>query len=118
MRVLDNVMNLHIGYFTNQRKGDIISKLSGDVLVVQFSVTATLQVVAKEPLQLLFSLGTLFAFSYKLTLFSMLVIPVSAFFIARIVQTIRSQAARAHHAIGRTSWRQRVGKDVKISGGA
>src|SRR3546814_39928 len=72
-RVFDNVMNLHIGYFTNQRKGDIISKISGDVQVVQFSVTATLQVVAKEPLQLLFYLGTMFAFSYKMTLFSMLV---------------------------------------------
>src|SRR3546814_3082867 len=47
-RVFDNVMNLHIGYFTNQRKGDIISKISGDVQVVQFSVTATLQVVRSE----------------------------------------------------------------------
>src|SRR3546814_17622805 len=100
MRVLDNVMNLHIGYFTNQRKGDIISKISGDVQVVQFSVTATLQVVATEPLQLLFYLGTMFAFSYKLTLFSMLVIPVSAFFFAWIVKTLRSQAARAQQVVG------------------
>src|SRR3546814_1266723 len=99
-RVFDNVMNLHIGYFSNQRKGDIISKISGDVQVVQFSVTATLQVVAKEPLQLLFYLGTMFAFSYKLTLFSMLVIPVSAFFIARIVKTLRSHAARAQQVYG------------------
>lgn len=99
-RVFDNVMNLQVGYFTNQRKGDIISKIAGDVQVVQFSVTATLQVVAKEPLQLLFYLGTMFAFSYKLTLFSMLVIPVSAFFIARIVKKLRSQAARAQQVYG------------------
>src|SRR3546814_6732910 len=42
----------------------------------------------------------MFAFSYKLTLFSMLVIPVSAFFIARIVKTLRSQAARAQQVYG------------------
>lgn len=51
-KVFDNVMNLHVGYFSNQRKGDIISKISSDVQVVQFSVTGTLQVIFKEPLQL------------------------------------------------------------------
>ena len=47
--VFNNVMNLHTGYFSNQRKGDIISKIASDVQVVQFSVTGTLQVVFKEP---------------------------------------------------------------------
>src|SRR5690606_7306644 len=51
--VFDNVMDLHLGYFNNQRKGDIISKIASDVQVVQFSVTGTLQVVFKEPLTLL-----------------------------------------------------------------
>nr|WP_316929785.1 ABC transporter transmembrane domain-containing protein [Sphingobacterium sp. T2] len=51
--VFNNVMDLHLGYFTNQRKGDIISKIASDVQVVQFSVTATLQVIFKEPLQLI-----------------------------------------------------------------
>src|SRR3546814_17142529 len=97
MRVLDNVMNLHIGYFTNQRKGDIISKISGDVQVVQFSVTATLQVVAKEPLQLLFYLGTMFAFSYKLTLFSMLVIRSEERRVGKeCVSTCRSRWSPSH----------------------
>jgi subfamily B ATP-binding cassette protein MsbA len=51
--VFNNVMDLHTGYFSNQRKGDIISKIASDVQVVQFSVTGTLQVAFKEPLQLL-----------------------------------------------------------------
>ena len=42
--VFDNVMNLHVGYFNNERKGDIISKVASDVQVVQFSVTNTLPV--------------------------------------------------------------------------
>ncbi len=46
--VFNNVMNLHLGYFNSQRKGDIISKVSADVQVVQFTVTNTLQVVFKR----------------------------------------------------------------------
>lgn len=99
-RVFDNVMNLHVGYFSNQRKGDIISKISSDVQVVQFSVTATLQVIFKEPLQLLAYIFMLFAISYKLTIFSLLVIPVSAFFIAKIVKRLRTQATQAQHLYG------------------
>ncbi|MGJ1285019.1 ABC transporter ATP-binding protein [Sphingobacterium spiritivorum] len=90
--VFGNVMNLHLGYFSGQRKGDVISKIASDVQVVQFSVTGTLQVVFKEPLQLIAYLIMLFVISAKLTLFSMLVIPVSAFFISRIVKTLKAQA--------------------------
>lgn len=90
--VFNNVMDLHLGYFTNQRKGDIISKIASDVQVVQFSVTATLQVVFKEPFQLIAYIAVLFSLSAKLTLFSVLVIPVSAFLISRIVKKLRSQA--------------------------
>jgi subfamily B ATP-binding cassette protein MsbA len=90
--VFNNVMDLHTGYFSNERKGDIIAKISADVQVVQFSVTGTLQVVFKEPLQLIAYLVTLFLISYKLTLFSMLVIPVSGFIISRIVKNLKEQA--------------------------
>ena len=90
--VFNNVMNLHLGYFTNQRKGDIISKVASDVQVVQFSVTGTLQVIFKEPLQLIAFLIALFSISTKLTLFSLLVIPVSGFIISKIVKTLKKQA--------------------------
>ncbi|MEJ5088983.1 ATP-binding cassette domain-containing protein [Sphingobacterium faecium] len=90
--VFDNVMDLHLGYFNGQRKGDIISKVSSDVQVVQYSVTGTLQVAFKEPLQLIAYLVMLFVISAKLTLFAMLVIPLSAFFISKIVKTLKAQA--------------------------
>lgn len=98
--VFNNVMNLHMGFFSNERKGDIISKIASDVQVVQFSVTGTLQVVFKEPLTLIFYLVTLFLLSYKLTLFSMLVIPVSGFIISRIVKRLKQQAVESQHAYG------------------
>ena len=99
-KVFDNVMNMHIGYFSNQRKGDIISKIASDVQVVQYSVTGTLQVVFKEPLQLIAYLVILFAISYKLTLFALLVLPFSAFFISRIVKRLKQQATEAQSLYG------------------
>jgi len=99
-RVFDNVMDLQVEYFNSQRKGNIISKISSDVQVVQFSVTSTLQVLFKEPLQLLAYLFILFAISFKLTLFAMLVIPVSGFVISRIVKRLKAQATDAQERYG------------------
>ncbi|PZR25075.1 MAG: antibiotic ABC transporter ATP-binding protein [Citrobacter freundii] len=96
--VFKNVMQLQIGFFNSQRKGDIISKVTSDVQVVQYSVTGTLQVIFKEPITLIAYLVMLFVISYKLTLFSMLVIPVAAFVISRIVKRLKEQAAASHHS--------------------
>ncbi|WP_299286395.1 ABC transporter ATP-binding protein [uncultured Mucilaginibacter sp.] len=98
--VFNNVMDLHLGYFSNERKGDIISKIASDVQVVQFSVTGTLQVVFKEPFQLIAYIVMLFLISYKLTLFSLLVIPISAFIISRIVKSLKQQATESQQSYG------------------
>ena len=99
--VFNNVMDLHIGYFSNEKKGDIISKVASDVQVVQGTVTNTLQVVFKEPLQLLFYIGILLSISVKLTLFSLLVIPVSGFIISKIVKRLKEQAKEAHESFAK-----------------
>lgn len=93
--VFNNVMSLHLGYFSNEKKGDIISRVSTDVFVVQYSVTSTLQVIIKEPLTLIAYLVMLFIISFKLTLITILVIPVSAFIISRIVKKLKHQASEA-----------------------
>lgn len=90
--VFDNVMDLDLGFFSNQRKGDVISKIASDVQTVQYSVTGTLQVVFKEPLQLIAYLVTLFFLSPQLTFFSILVIPISGIVIARIVKNLKQEA--------------------------
>jgi subfamily B ATP-binding cassette protein MsbA len=96
--VFNNVMDMHLGYFNNQRKGDIISKVASDVQVVQFSVTATLQVIFREPAQMIFFLFLLFNYSVKLTLCSLLVVPISAFIISKIVKRLKSQAVAAQQS--------------------
>lgn len=98
--VFNNVMNLHLGYFNNERKGDIISKVSSDVQVVQYSVTSTLQVVFKEPVQLIAYIIFLFNISTQLTLFALLIIPISGLIIGRIVKRLRAQAVQAQESLG------------------
>ncbi len=90
--VFNNVMDLHLGYFNNERKGDILTKVASDVQVVQFSVTSTLQVVFKEPLTMVAYMIALFSMSAELTLISLLIIPISAFIISRIVKRLKAQA--------------------------
>ncbi|MXV15640.1 ABC transporter ATP-binding protein [Hufsiella ginkgonis] len=98
--VFESVMDMHTGYFSSERKGDIISKVTTDVQAVQFSVTGTLQVVFKEPFQLVAYMVTLLAISVKLTLFSLLIIPVSAWLIARLVKSLKNEASRAQSSFG------------------
>lgn len=97
--VFNSVMNLHLGYFNNERKGDIMSKVSSDVQVVQYSVTSTLLVVFKEPVQLIAYIVMLFLISAKLTFFALLIIPVSGLVIARLVKRLRQQAVAAQESL-------------------
>ncbi|MDB5141350.1 MAG: antibiotic transporter ATP-binding protein [Mucilaginibacter sp.] len=99
-KVFNNVMDMHLGYFNNERKGNIISKIASDVQVVQFSVTATLQVIFKEPATMIAFLVILFIYSAKLTLYSLLVVPVSAFIISKIVKRLKTQATSAQQTYG------------------
>ncbi|WP_207424483.1 ABC transporter ATP-binding protein [Desertivirga brevis] len=98
--VFENVMNMHLGFFNNERKGDILSKITNDVQVVQFTVTGTLQVIFREPFQLIAYLIALFGISYKLTFVSILFIPVSAIFIARLVKSLKNQAFGSQASFG------------------
>jgi len=100
-KVFNNIMDLNIGYFNNERKGDIMSKVSSDVQVVQYTVTNTLQVLFKEPIQLIFFVVVLLSISVKLTLFSLLVIPVSGLIISKIVKRLKAQATEAHESFAK-----------------
>jgi len=98
--VFNNVMDMHLGYFNNQRKGDIISKIASDVQVVQFSVTGTLQVIFKDPFQIIFFLFLLFKISFTLTLGSLIIVPISGFIISKIVKKLKAQAQSAQQTYG------------------
>ena len=94
-RVYDNLMGLHVGYFNNERKGDIISKISSDVQVVQFCITNTLLVAFRDPFMIVGFLIALVMISWKLTIFSVIFLPVVALVIGSIVKRLRKSATAA-----------------------
>lgn len=93
--IFNKILNLHLGYFSDQRKGDIITRVTGDVSVIQNSITNTLIVFFKEPLTLIGYFAVLFSMSAELTLFTILVIPISGFVISRLVKKLRHYANNA-----------------------
>jgi subfamily B ATP-binding cassette protein MsbA len=98
--VFESVTQLHLQFFNSERKGDIIAKITSDVQVVQFSVTNTLQVIIREPLLIIGYMYLLFTISAQLTLFTLLLLPVSGLVIGRIVKSLRSQAAASQNSFG------------------
>jgi subfamily B ATP-binding cassette protein MsbA len=98
--VFESVTNLHLHFFNSERKGDIIAKITSDVQVVQFSVTNTLQVIIREPLLIIGYMYLLFSISTKLTLFTLLLLPVSGLAIGRIVKSLRAQATASQNSFG------------------
>ncbi len=98
--VFDKVVRLQVSFFTSQRKGDIISKLTSDVQVVQFSVTNTLQILFKEPLLLAGYLIVLINISAELSLFTIAVLPIIAFCIGFIVKRLRKSAKQGQETFG------------------
>jgi subfamily B ATP-binding cassette protein MsbA len=96
----DKVMSLNVGYFTNERKGDIISKFSSDAQMVQSSISSTLQVVFREPFLVITYLVAMVAISWKLTVFAAVFLPLVAFVIGRIVRSLRRPAMRAQQELG------------------
>ncbi len=99
-RMYDKVMSLNVGYFSNQKKGDIISKFSSDVAGVQAAITSTLQVVFREPLILIFLMGAMIAMSWKLTIFAAVFLPVVAMLIGAILKRLRHPARNVQDELG------------------
>ena len=99
-QLFDRVLALPVGYFTEQRKGDLISRMTNDLMEVEFSVIGTLEVLFKAPIMILLSLVTLFAISWELTLFALVFMPVSGFINSRIATALRGAAGRGKERLG------------------
>lgn len=99
-RLFDNLIDLNVRYFNNQRKGNLISILSNDVSEVENSVVSTIQVMLREPLMLTGYIILLFSISVKLTIFSFLVVPISGIVIGSITRKLKKDSARGQVFLG------------------
>ncbi|MDQ3842713.1 MAG: ABC transporter ATP-binding protein/permease, partial [Bacteroidota bacterium] len=93
----DKILHLPIGYFTEKRKGDLISRITNDIGEVENSVVGTLEGWIRDPLSILLNFIFLFYLSPQLTLFLLLVIPIVGFIIGRTTRSLKVQSAEVAH---------------------
>lgn len=93
-------LELPLAFFSEKRKGDVISRISADVNEVQTSFLAILELIVKEPLTIVFTIGMMFAISTKLTLFVFVFIPISGYIISLIGKQLKKKSGKAQQEQG------------------
>ncbi|MEO8582259.1 MAG: ABC transporter ATP-binding protein [Flavitalea sp.] len=94
------ILDLPIGYFTEQRKGDINSRMSNDSNEIEWSVMGTLEGLLKEPLNIIIILSVLIFLSPQLSLFLLVLLPLTGFIIGRLSRSLKKQSSDAQHEMG------------------
>ena len=88
------VVGLPIGFFTEERKGDVMSRMTNDVGEVEASIMSTLDMLFKDPIMIMVYLITLFCISWQLTLFVLLLLPLAGWLIGRIGRTLKRASTK------------------------
>lgn len=96
----DKILVLPMAFFSSERKGDIISRSTGDVQEVENSIMASLDLVLKNPVLIVVYLVTLLIFSVELTLFVMVMLPIAGFIIGRIGKSLKKKSKRGQEKMG------------------
>jgi ATP-binding cassette, subfamily B, bacterial MsbA len=98
--IFSKILKLPIGFFTEQRKGDMMSRLSNDVNEVDSSVIGTLEGWIRDPLTIIITLITLFLISVQLTIFILLLIPIMGLIIGRITKSLKKHSMEVAERFG------------------
>ena len=99
-QIYAKVVELPIGYFTEERKGDIMSRMTSDVGEIEASIMSSLEMIFKNPIMIAVYLTVLFALSWKLTLFVLLLLPFSGFLIGKIGRSLKRRSLTGQEQTG------------------
>ncbi len=91
------ILDLPLGFFSEERKGDIIARMSGDVNEIESSIMSSLDMLFKNPVLILFYFGTLIATSWQLTLFTITVLPFMGWLMGRIGRMLKRKSLVAQN---------------------
>ncbi len=91
---------LPVGFFSNQKKGDLIARLTSDLEELEWSVLSSLQMLVKDPLMVLFCFVTLLILSWKLVLLTLVVVPVAYFLIKKVGESLKRNSTKAQKRMG------------------
>ena len=95
LQIYNKILSLPLGFFSQERKGDIIARMSGDVQEVENSITGSLDMIIKNPILIVFYIGTLIFISWKLTLFVLVFAPLMMWLMGVIGRNLKKRSAEA-----------------------
>lgn len=98
--VYDKILALPIGYFSEERKGDIMARVTNDVQEVEWGIMNSLEAAFREPLNIVIFLVTMFTMSAELTLFVLIMLPLAGLMIGRIGKSLKKRSAQAQEKVG------------------
>ena len=102
-KLYDKVVSLPIGFFSKERKGDIIARMTGDVTEVENSIVSSLDMLIKNPIFIIIYFSTLLYVSWQLTLFTICVIPVMGWIMGSIGRKLKAKSLVAQQKLGETT---------------
>lgn len=94
-RLYRKITSLPLGFFSEERKGDIIARMSGDVQEVESSIMSSLDMLFKNPILIVFYFSTLLFISWQLTLFTLVIVPVMGWFMGFVGRKLKAKSIKA-----------------------
>jgi ATP-binding cassette, subfamily B, bacterial MsbA len=99
-KMFDKIIDLPVSYYSEKRKGDVMARMLNDVNEVRNSFFSILELIIKEPMTIIFTIGAMVAISFQLTLFVFIFIPISGFIISKIGKTLKAKSSKAQYENG------------------
>ena len=94
-QMYDKILSLPMGFFTNERQGDIIARMSGDIQEIETSIMSCLDMLIKNPILIVFYIGALIVVSWQLTVFTILVVPLLVWAMGALGRTLKKKSLQA-----------------------
>ena len=98
--IYDKILVLPLSYYSAERKGDIMARMTNDLTEIEWSVMQSLEMITVNPLTILVTLGTLIFLSPQLTLLALVLLPLTGFLIAKVGGTLRKSSSKAKGMMG------------------
>ncbi len=99
-RLFEKLLKLPLGYYSDERKGNLISRISSDAQEVEWSIMSSLVIIFREPLMVIAYLGTMIYISWEMTLFVLVMLPLSGAVIGFVGRTLRKVSMNAQNKLG------------------
>lgn len=99
-KLYEKTVDLPLAFYSEKRKGDVMARISSDVLEIQHSFLSILELIVREPLTILFTIVAMFVISPQLTLFVIIFIPISGFIISKVGKSLKRKSDRAQKEQG------------------